>query len=57
MTKQEKREAMIKWLRTQKHEAEYNALITCEHGGAVQYIKEQNEKAAMIEEIIRIVER
>lgn len=56
MTKSEKQEAMLKWLKSQKHDAEYQACVTAEHHGEVKYIKEQNEKAAMIEEIIQIVE-
>lgn len=57
MTPAEKQTAMLKWLKSQKKAAEYEELITAEHHGATQYVKEQNDKAAMIEEIIKTIEK
>jgi hypothetical protein len=55
MTKERKLQ-IIKWLKSKKLECEYKALTEMEHHGAEVYIVNQNCEAAMIQEIIDIVE-
>jgi len=55
--KQTSKEEMLKWLNEHKLEHEMLALGALQHGGSQRYIQENNHKAMVVTNIIKIVER